>query len=145
MPTIERPAIPFVPMSTDLDRIRFFGTLRPAILLLKSSPWQFLRDQVAGWLVPRLEVVDFIAAQADDAARVGDRWVFGPRWSARDFDPFAFARAKLFLKRARRLVERAGYAADPLDPLDCREMEADDARPQIQVRNHFRDRRSPCS
>ena len=59
----------------------------------------------------------FIASDADDVARIGNMWVFVHRWDSMEFDPFAFARAKLFLKRITRLVKRAGYKAEPFDPL----------------------------
>lgn len=35
---LERPGLTFVPLSTDAGKIRFFGTLMPAVLLLKASP-----------------------------------------------------------------------------------------------------------
>ena len=109
--------IQFVPVSTDGDKIRFFGTLIPAILLLRASPLRFLRFQFAGLHTPRVGMKEFIASCADDVARAGDVWVFVHRWDSMAFDPFAFARAKLFLKRMTRLVRRAGYDAVPLDPL----------------------------
>jgi len=109
--------IQFVPVSTDGDKIRFFGTLIPAILLLRASPLRFLRFQLAGLHTPRVGMKEFIATGADDVGRAGDVWVFVHRWRSMEFDPFAFARAKLFLKRMTRLVRRAGYDAVPLDPL----------------------------
>jgi NAD-dependent dihydropyrimidine dehydrogenase PreA subunit len=109
--------IRFVPVSTDGEKIRFFGTLIPAILLLRASPLRFLRFQFAGWFTPRVGLEAFMATGADDAGRAGDVLVFVHRWGSMEFDPFAFARAKLFLKRMTRLVKRAGYDAVPLDPL----------------------------
>ena len=41
--TIDR----FIPVSTDPAKIRFFGTLMPALLLLKASPFRFVAYQVA--------------------------------------------------------------------------------------------------
>jgi ferredoxin len=109
--------IQFVPVSTDSEKIRFFGTLIPAILLLKASPLRFLRFQIAKWYTPRVGMKEFIVSSADDVARAGDVWVFVHRWDSMEFDPFAFARAKLFLRRMTILVKRAGYEAIPLDPL----------------------------
>lgn len=117
MTTLTRPEIEFIPLSADPERIRFFGTLMPAILLFKASPLRFLRYQLAGLSTPAVSVSDFIAAEADDAAQIDDLWVFVHRWATHNFDPFAFARAKLFLKRLTRLVERAGHTAEPLDAL----------------------------
>ena len=115
--SVGRPDIQFVPLSTDVGKIRFFGTLMPALLLLRASPYRFLRLQVAGWTTPRMEVPQFVASLADDAARAGDTPVFVHRWHSAGFDPFAFARAKVFLRRACRLVQREGYQAKSLDPL----------------------------
>jgi len=112
-----RPEIRFVPLSTDPDKIRFFGTLMPALLLLKTSPRAFVRHQVARHAAPRAEVAAFLAAGADDAARLGDRLVIVHRWHSDNFDPLAFARARTFLAQLTRLVRRHGYAAEPLDPL----------------------------
>ena len=109
--------IRFVPVSTDGEKIRFFGTLIPAILLFRASPLRFLRFQIAGLHTPKVGMKEFIATGADDVGRAGDVWVFVHRWDSMGFDPFAFARAKLFLKRMTRLVRRAGYDAVPLDPL----------------------------
>lgn len=117
MTTASRSQIEFVPLSTDEDKIRFFGTLMPALLLLKASPVRFLQAQAARSLTPRTNVADLIASGADDAARVNDEIVFVHRWQSDTFDPFAFARAKTFLARITRLVRRAGYLAEPLDPL----------------------------
>lgn len=111
------PDIQFVPMSTNERTIRFFGTLMPALLLIKASPGRFARYQFARRTTPRVDIPAYIAAETDDAARDGDVLVFVHRWHSHDFDPFAFARAKTFLARITRLVRRAGYAAEPLDPL----------------------------
>jgi ferredoxin len=113
----ERPELEFVPMSTDLGKIRFFGTLMPALLLLRASPTRFVRSQLAGLYTPRQEIGSFIAAGTDDAGQVGDTWLFVHRWKSERFDPFAFADAKLFLRRIARMVARAGCSAEPLDPL----------------------------
>jgi ferredoxin len=43
---LERPEISFIPLSTDAGKIRFFGTLMPALLLLKASPARFLHAQL---------------------------------------------------------------------------------------------------
>jgi ferredoxin len=112
-----RPEIRFVPLSTDPDKIRFFGTLMPALLLLKDSPRAFVRHQFARRATPRAGLADFITAGADDAARLGDRLVFLHRWHTDSFDPRAFARARTFLARLTRLLRRQGFAAEPLDPL----------------------------
>ena len=48
MKKTSRPAIEFIPLSTDADKIRFFGKLMPALLLLKVSLLKFLRYQLAG-------------------------------------------------------------------------------------------------
>ncbi len=115
-----RPAIRFIPMSTDEDKIRFFGTLMPALLLLKQSPARFLHFQIASRLTPAREIAGFIASDTDDAARVDDTLIFVHRWQSPDFDPFTFARAKTFLARVTRMARRAGYSAEPIDPLSPR-------------------------
>lgn len=109
--------IRFIPMSTDADKIRFFGTLMPALLLLKQSPARFLQFQIEKQMTPTRDMVSFIASDADDAARVDDTIIFVHRWSSMDFDPFTFARAKTFLARITRMVQRAGFFAEPIDPL----------------------------
>ncbi len=111
------PEIRFIPMSTDADKIRFFGTLMPALLLLKASPWRFLQYRMALGRTPQREFPAFITSGADDAGRAGDTLVFVHRWHTATFDPFTFARAKLFLARATRLARRAGHETTPLDPL----------------------------
>jgi epoxyqueuosine reductase len=115
-----RPDIRFIPMSTDEDKIRFFGTLMPALLLLKQSPARFLQFQIALRSTPSRDIASFIAAEVDDAARVDDTIIFVHRWLSTDFDPFTFARAKTFLARVTRMVRRVGYVANPLDPLSPR-------------------------
>jgi epoxyqueuosine reductase len=115
-----RPRIEFVPLSTDEGKIRFFGTLMPALLLLKASPVRFIQAQAARSLTPRTNVADLIASGADDAARVNGEIVFVHRWQSDTFDPFAFARAKTFLAWVTRLVRREGFQAQALDPLSPR-------------------------
>lgn len=112
-----RPPISFIPMSTDAKKIRFFGTLMPALLLLRASPLRFLQYQIAKFLTPQGDLASLIKHRADDAARIGDTLIFVHRWQSLTFDPFTFARAKVFLAQAGRLVRRAGYAATLLDPL----------------------------
>lgn len=36
-----RPHIEFIPLSTDLNKIKFFGTLMPGLMLLKANPRRF--------------------------------------------------------------------------------------------------------
>ena len=115
-----RPQIEFVPLSTDEGKIRFFGTLMPALLLLKASPVHFVQAQAARLLTPPVAARDLIASDTDDAARIDDRILFIHRWQSDTFDPFAFARAKTFLSRVTRLVRREGFQAEPLDPLSPR-------------------------
>jgi epoxyqueuosine reductase len=117
---LTRPEMRFVPISTNETKIRFFGTLMPALLLIKASPGRFIHHQLEVRTTPRVDVPSFIAANVDDAARVDDVMVFVHRWHSDDFDPFAFAQAKSFLSRVTRLVQREGYAAEPLDPLSPR-------------------------
>ena len=112
-----RPDIRFIPMSTDFGKIRFFGTLMPALLLLFRSPWSFVKYQIARRITPHREAAELIASSCDDAIRVRDTLVFLHRWESDSFDPFAFARAKVFLARITRMTVRAGYRAEPLDPL----------------------------
>jgi epoxyqueuosine reductase len=114
---IPRPDIKFIPMSTDAAKIKFFGTLMPALLLLKESPFQFIRYQIMKNYTPRFDVGDYINAESDDAGRVDDVMVFVHRWNSETFDPFTFARAKTFLTRVTNLVRREGYEAEPFDPL----------------------------
>lgn len=116
----ERPDIEFVPLSTDEGKIRFFGTLMPALLLLRASPGRFVRFQVARRFTPDTEVASFIASTTDDAAQVDGTMIFIHRWESNEFDALAFARAKTFLAQITRLVKREGYSAEPLDPLSPR-------------------------
>jgi len=104
-------------MSTDAAKIKFFGTLMPALLLLKASPLRFMRYQVVKGFTPRVEVGEYIHSDSDDAGRAGDVLVFVHRWNSISFDPFTFARAKIFLKRLTNLIRRSGYPAEPFDPL----------------------------
>jgi len=117
MKTASRPEIRFVPISTDPAKIRFFGTLMPALLLLKASPGRLIREQVARRTTPRMEIPAFLAANADDAGQADGLWILVHRWHSDTFDPAAFARARTFLARLTRMVQRAGYHAEPLDPL----------------------------
>lgn len=113
--------VSFVPVSTDEGKIRFFGTLMPALLLLRASPAQFVKSQVASRLTPRREAEALVAAAADDAAQVdGNTLIFVHRWESDEFDALAFARAKVFLAQISRLVEREGYRVERLDPLSPR-------------------------
>ena len=112
-----RPPITFIPMSTDAEKIRFFGTLMPALLLLRASPLRFLQYQIVKRQTPRGDLAGLIEHGADDVARSGDMLIFVHRWQSLTFDPFTFARAKTFLAQAGRLARRAGYAATLLDPL----------------------------
>jgi epoxyqueuosine reductase len=117
MADAERPEIVFVPISTDEDKIRFFGTLMPALLLLKASPRQFVRTQAAKLFTPRTDAEALIASSVDDVARVDGTVIFVHRWASNGFDALAFARAKTFLAQVTRLARREGFEAEPLDPL----------------------------
>ncbi len=112
-----RPTIETIPMSTDARKIEFFGTLMPALLLLKAAPLRFLGYQAAGFLRPRGEIADFVAHGCDDAARIGNTLVFVHRWESTTFDPFTFAKAKTFIRQLRRMLTREGYHATLIDPL----------------------------
>lgn len=112
-----RPHIEFIPLSTDLNKIKFFGTLMPGLMLLKANPRRFFSYQRESLRTPAGEISEFIAAGTDDAARKGNTLVFVHRWQSLDFDPFSFARAKSFLKQLTRKLHRSGYAAQPLGPL----------------------------
>ncbi|MBN1888536.1 MAG: hypothetical protein JW850_11120 [Thermoflexales bacterium] len=116
----DKPTIHFIPASTNEDRIRFFGTLMPALLLLKQSPLQFVRFQILTRLTPRADVADFIQSETDDVGQAGDVWLFIHRWHTDTFDAITFGRAKTFLARLTRLVRRAGYTTEALDPLSPR-------------------------
>jgi NAD-dependent dihydropyrimidine dehydrogenase PreA subunit len=120
MSDAERPEIAFVPLSTDEGKIRFFGTLMPALLLLKASPVRFVQLQAARRSTPRIEVESFVASAADDAAQADGTMIFVHRWESDGFDALAFARAKTFLAQITRMVKREGYSAQPLDPLSPR-------------------------
>ena len=117
MGEIERPDIAFIPISTDEGKIRFFGTLMPALLLLKGAPGQFLWHQVAKRATPRTEVASFVGQATDDAAQVDGTTLFVHRWDSDEFDALAFARAKTFLAQITRMVRRECHRAEPLDPL----------------------------
>jgi epoxyqueuosine reductase len=112
-----RPDITFIPMSTDVDKIEFFGTLMPALMLLKASPLKFMQFQIESQITPKAEVEAFIQDKADDAAWVEGFLIFVHKWDLLTFDPFTFARAKTFLSQLTHLVRRAGYRAEPLTPL----------------------------
>jgi ferredoxin len=115
-----RPDIRFVPLSTDEGKIRFFGTLMPALLLLKASPGQLLRHQFARRATPRTEVEAFVLSATDDAAQVDGTAIFVHRWESDQLDALAFARAKTFLAQITRMLRQPGYGAEPLDPLSPR-------------------------
>ncbi len=87
-----RPPIETVPMSNDVQKIEFFGTLMPALLLLKAAPLRFLGHQLAGKITPRENPEAFIAHQCDDAAARDGTLVFVHRWESLTFDPFTFAK-----------------------------------------------------
>ena len=106
MSAAPRPEIRFIPLSTDPAKIRFFGTLMPALLLLKASPGRFAHFQVARHTTPRVDIPAFIASHTDDAARAGDVMIFVHRWHSDGFDPLAFAQARTSLSRLTRLVRR---------------------------------------
>jgi ferredoxin len=116
----KRPDIAFIPLSVDEGKIRFFGTLMPALLLLKASPGRFVQLQVAKRFTPRTEIESFVASAADDAAQVDGTMIFVHGWESDGFDALAFARAKMFLAQITRMVEREGHRAEPLDPLSPR-------------------------
>jgi ferredoxin len=116
----KRPEIAFIPLSTDEGKIRFFGTLMPALLLLRASPAQFVRFQVTGRTTPRSDVAAYVASGADDAGQADGTLIFVHRWASDGFDPLAFARARTFLAQLSRLVRQQGYSAEPLDPLSPR-------------------------
>lgn len=113
----KRPEILFVPISTDANKIRFFGTLMPALLLLKASPARFAQAQAVRRFTPRTSLEAFVDSEADDVAQADGVAIFCHRWASDGFDPWAFARAKTFLARVTRLARREGYGAESLDPL----------------------------
>lgn len=116
----ERPDLQFIPLSTDEGKIRFFGNLMPALLLLKESPRTFFSFQIQRHRTPDQDPASFIAQGADDVARTGDILVFVHRWRTTAFDPLTFARSRLFLEQLTRLLRQADYRAEPLDPLSPR-------------------------
>jgi epoxyqueuosine reductase len=113
----QRPDIKFIPVSTDPAKIKFFGMLMPALLLLKASPLRFLQFQAAKNFTPPAEISTFIRNESDDAGSIGDVIVFVHRWNSITFDPFTFAHARIFLKRVTNLVRREGFQAEAFDPL----------------------------
>ncbi|HVP21705.1 MAG TPA: hypothetical protein VMS73_07570 [Anaerolineaceae bacterium] len=113
----QRLDIDFIPISTDPAKIKFFGTLMPSLLLLKASPLRFAQYQIVKYYTPSVDLQDFIQRDADDAGRFEDVLVFVHRWDSITFDPFTFARAKTFLRRATNLIRRSGYTAEPFSPL----------------------------
>jgi epoxyqueuosine reductase len=115
--TTKIPELQFIPLSNDVGKIRFFGSLMPALLLLKASPLRFFEFQIKRISTPRTKALDFIQSNTDDAGRVGDVIIFIHRWQSREFDPFTFARARTFLAQITRLVQKEGFLAEPLDPL----------------------------
>jgi epoxyqueuosine reductase len=112
-----RPQIRFIPLSTDFGKIRFFGILMPSLLLLFKSPGRFLWQLAARRTTPCGEAAAFASSGVDGSATFGDTVVFVHSWRSREFDPVAFARARVFLGRITRMVKREGYRAEPLDPL----------------------------
>jgi epoxyqueuosine reductase len=104
-------------MSTDVDKIVFFGTLMPALMLLKASPLKFIEFQIESQRTPNADVETFIQGKADNAGWVEGSLIFVHKWYSLTFDPFTFARAKIFLSQLTHLVRRAGYRAEPLTPL----------------------------
>ena len=114
---IQRPDIQFIPISTDPAKIKFFGTLMPSLLLLKASPLRFIQYQVVKGFTPRVDVGAYIQNESDDAGRTGDILMFVHRWNSITFDPFTFARAKIFLRRVTILIRLRGYTAEPFNPL----------------------------
>jgi epoxyqueuosine reductase len=111
------PEIRFIPASTDPRKIRFFGTLMPALLLLIKAPHKAIYYFFKRFLMPRSSVEDYIRKEADDSARIDDTMIFIHRWRSEDFDPVAFAKAHVFLSQLTRLMRKSGYNATPLDPL----------------------------
>jgi epoxyqueuosine reductase len=116
-PPTPRPAIRFTGGSADAEKIRFFGTLMPALMLLKEAPLEIVANAIQSHLTPSATAPNFVAAHADAVARRGDTLIFLHRWQTGSFDPRVFGRARLFLAQLTRLVRQAGYFAVPLDPL----------------------------
>ena len=119
MPPASRPLpeIRFTGGSADAEKIRFFGTLMPALMLMKEAPLQIVANAIQSHLTPGTAAPEYVAAHADAVARKGDTLVFLHRWQTGSFDPRVFGRARLFLAQLTRLVRGAGYFAAPLDPL----------------------------
>jgi hypothetical protein len=63
-----RPNINFIPLSTDVNKIELFGTLMPALMLLKVSLPRFVQFQITSRITPKINVKAFIATGVDDAA-----------------------------------------------------------------------------
>jgi len=112
-----RPEITFIPMSTDVRKIEFFGTLMPSLMLLAASPLRFIKASFAGWATPRADIEAFIMENTDDWSRRDDVLLFVHKWNSLTFDPFTFANARTFLAQLSRLLRRSGYLAEPLSPL----------------------------
>ncbi|MBL8919430.1 MAG: hypothetical protein JNJ54_11250 [Myxococcaceae bacterium] len=112
-----RPHIDFKAASTDEERIRFFGTLMPGLLLLTKAPGELLQAPFLRRRTPPGSASDFIAREADDAGVADGLVVFVHRWRTTGFDPVAFSRAKTFLAQLARILRRDGSTAEPLDPL----------------------------
>lgn len=106
-----------LPATSNELLLRFFGTLMPTLLLLKQAPKKFWQLWQSRQKTPTMEIADFIQAEVEDLGRVGDTLVFVHRWHQDTFDAVAFARAKVFLTQLTRLVNKAGYNSEPLDPL----------------------------
>jgi hypothetical protein len=118
MTTPACPAVRCVPATTNETLLRFFGTLMPALLLLKQAPGQLWSLWRTNQLPPEGTISDFIQAEVDDVGSMGNTLVFVHRWQSSDrFDAVAFARAKVFLHQLTRWLQAEGYQATPLDPL----------------------------
>ena len=89
----------------------------PALLLLKSSPVRFAAFQLGKAYTPRTTIEKYIQTEADDVGWANGVLVFVHRWNSLQFDPFTFARAKTFLRRITHIIQRAGYQAEPIEPL----------------------------
>jgi len=117
MGRVKRREIETIPATTNETLLRVFGTVMPMGLLLARSPGYFFTSQWESRQTPPQDIDAFIQAETDDVARVGETLVFVHRWQGKDFDPTAFARAKVFLAKVTRGVRQAGYRAEPFDPL----------------------------
>ena len=51
-PPTPRPAIRFTGGSADAEKIRFFGTLMPALMLMKEAPLQIVANALQSHLTP---------------------------------------------------------------------------------------------